>query len=217
MSALSRALAMRKADPYGQFGQSNDALSNNGATGCTDTVLQFLTKFVKDQWFTHDQIRRTVGHVNPKTGLNSSEVGAWFRAKGLPYVVKFNLTADEMLSLSRTRGPLMVCEVYSHHPEWRGCTYLGATADGKPNGYARPSKAAGKNQLKGFSGRHAIVLLGYTDSNNVYVMEPNHRSPARPQSVAYDIITVAQFRVLIAAYKASNGSTYCAHPTKKLV
>jgi len=216
VTALSRALSIRKANPYGQFGQTEDALTNNGATGCTDTVLQFVTKFVKDRWFTHNQIRRTVGHRNAGTGLTSSEVGAWFRAKGLPYVVKFNLTADQMLSLSRTRGPVMVGEMYSHHPEWRGYTYLGVTADGRPNGYARPDKAAGKNQLKGFTGRHMTLLLGYTDSTHVYVFEPNHNSPGRPQNVAYDVITVAQFKNLVASYRTSTGMTYCAHPTKTL-
>jgi hypothetical protein len=211
-SALSRAIALRKANPFGQFGQANDSLSNNGATGCTDTCLQFLGKLVKNLSRTHNQIRQRVGHKNPATGLNSSEVGAWFRAEGMPYTVKFNLTADQMLSLSRSRGPVLVAEIYGAHPAWRG--YRGVPA--RPaNGYARPTGGAGRNQFN-WSGRHAIVLLGYTDSNTVYVMEPNHDSPARPQNVAYDVITVAQFRAVVAAWKRSVGNTYCAYPTKAL-
>ena len=211
-SALSRAIALRKKSPFGQFGQANDSLSNNGATGCTDTCLQFLAKLVKNVWYTHNQIRTRVGHKNPATGLNSTEVGAWFRAVGLPFVVKFNLTADQMLSLSRTRGPVLVAEIYGAHPAWKG--YRGAPSR-PPNGFARPTGAAGRNQFS-WSGRHAILLLGYTDSNTVYVMEPNHDSPARPQNVAYDVITVAQFRAVVAAWKRSVGNTYCAYPTKAI-
>lgn len=210
-SVLSRAIALRKANPFGQFGQSNDSLSNNGATGCTDTVLQFILKLVKNGWQTHNQIRQKVGHRNPLTGLNSSEVGAWFRAMGLPYTVKFNLTVDQMLALSRSRGPVFIAEMYSAHPHWHG--YRGAT--GRPNGYAHPSGAAGRNQFT-WGGRHAILLLGYTSSSAVYVMEPNHNSPARPQKVAYDVISVAQLRVLVAAWKRNTGNTYCAYPTKAL-
>lgn len=211
-SVLSRALAHRRAHPFGQFGQANDALSNGGATGCTDTCLQFFARFVKNVAYTHNQIRMKVGHTNPKTGLNSTEVGAWFRAVGLPYVVRFNLTVDQMLSLSRSRGPLLVAEIYGAHPVWKG--YRGAPT--RPvNGFARPTGASGRNQFN-WSGRHAIVLLGYTDSTHVYVMEPNHDSGARPQNVAYDVITVAQFRALVAAWKRSVGNTYCAYPTKAL-
>lgn len=209
MSILSRALDLRRAHPFGQFGQTNDYLSNNGATGCTDTCLQFLAKLIKNTWYTHDQIRRKVGHYNRSTGLTSTEVGAWFRAVGLPYVVKFNLTADQMLSLSRSRGPLLVAEIYGWHPEWKG------VGDGRPNGFSRPLGASGRNQLN-WSGRHAIVLLGYKDSNNVYVMEPNHDSPGRPANVAYDVITMGQFRALVAAWKRSVGNTYCAYPTRAL-
>lgn len=210
-SILSRALAKRRANPFGQFGQPDDSLSNGGATGCTDTCLQFIANLVKNMWRSHNQIRQRVGHKNPLTGLNSSEVGAWLRAAGLPYVVKFNLTADQMLSLSR-RGPVLVAEIYGAHPVWRG--YRGVPS--RPvNGYARPDRAAGRNQFN-WSGRHAIVLLGYTDSTHVYVMEPNHNSGARPQNVAYDVITVAQFRALVAAWKRSVGNTYCAYPTKAL-
>lgn len=216
LDRLRRAMALRRSKPFGQFGQANDYLSNNGATGCTDSVLQFIALFVKGVWYTHDQIRKRVGHTNRFTGLNSNEVGAWFRSVGLPYVVKFNLSVDQMLSLSRTRGPILIGEMYSHHPEWSGYVYNGIKADGKPNGYARPTGAAGKNQLTGFTGRHAILLLGYTDSTHVYVFEPNHDSPGRPQNVAYDVITVTQLRNLVAAWQRSTGNTYCAYPTRTL-
>jgi hypothetical protein len=216
MSILSRALAHRRAHPFGQFGQSDDELSNHGATGCTDTTLQFLARLLKSVAYSHNQIRRRVGHGNRYTGLNSNEVGAWFRSVRLPYVVKFNLTASQMLSLSRSRGPVLFGELYGWHPEWRGYTYSGVKADGRPNGFARPAYKAGKNQLRGFTGRHAAVLLGYTDSDHVYVFEPNHNSSGRPENVAYDVITIAQFKALIASWKRSTGNTYCAYPTKAL-
>lgn len=208
---LTRALALRRSNPFGQFGQSGATLTNGGATGCTDTCLQFLAKLVKNLSFTHNQIRLKIGHKNPLTGLTATEVGAWFRAVGLPYTVKFNLTADQMLSLSR-RGPVLVAEIYGAHPVWQG--YRGQPSH-PVNGFAYPLGRAGRNQFN-WSGRHAIVLLGYVDAKNVYVMEPNHDSGARPQKVPFDVMTIAQFRALVAAWKRSVGNTYCAYPTKAL-
>ena len=104
MSILSRALAARKLNPFGQFGQPNDSLTNGGATGCTDTCLQFLAKLVKNVWYTHNQIRQRIGHSNPLTGLNTSEVGAWFRAVGMPYVVANAHPAVLALDLTMVPG-----------------------------------------------------------------------------------------------------------------
>lgn len=215
MAILTRALAARRANPFAQFGQTDDALTSNGATGCTDTCLQFLSKLIKNVWYSHNTIRRKVGHTNTQTGLNYSEVGAFCRAVGLPYVVKLGLTASQILSLAKTRGPVLVGELYSWHPEWLDYVYGGVKADGKPNGVASPRGKAGKNQLTGFTGRHAVLVLGVTTAG-VYVMEPNHASPARPEKPPYDVMTIAQFTNLVNTYKASTGESYAVYPTKVL-
>lgn len=215
---LEKAIALRRAVPFQQFGQSNDELTNNGATGCTDTCLQFISRLWDKGIWTHNQIRRKVGHSDRSTGLTPSEVAAFCRSVRLPYTVRIGssqVTASQMLAYSR-RGPVLVGEMYSHHPEWKGYRYDGRVADGLPNGFARPYEKAGKTQLSGFYGRHAIVLLGYTDSDHVYVMEPNHGSGARPEKPPFDVLTIEQFRALVAAYKRSTGSTYCFIPTKYL-
>lgn len=217
-AALAKSLELRRKRPFQQFGQSNDARTNNGATGCTDTCLQFLLLLWKGKWMTHDQIRAKVGHTNRYTGLNYSEVQAFCRAMGLPYQVKLGLSATEIFSLSN-RAPVMVGEAYSWHPERRGYVYMGIRADGKPNGFAEQS---GKTQLKGFTGAHATVLLGYdhTDSDapyDVYVFEPNHGSPSRPEKPPYDEISTTQFRNLYASYtKVLGRKSYALVPTKSL-
>lgn len=213
---LEKAIALRRAAPFQQFGQSNDDLTNNGATGCTDTCLQFISRLWNKGIWTHNQIRRKVGHYTKTTGLTSGEVAAFCRSVGLPYSVRIGsgaITANEMLAYSR-RGPVLVGEMYSHHPEWKGFRYGGKVADGLPNGFARPLEKAGKTQLSGFYGRHAIVLLGYTDRDHVYVMEPNHGSPSRPEKPPFDVMTFDQFRMLVNSFKSSTGSTYCFIPTK---
>lgn len=214
---LDKALDLRAAWPIQQFGQANDDLTNNGATGCTDTVIQTITRLWGKGSWTHNGIRRKVGHTNRYTGLKASEVQAFFRAVGVPYVLRsgYNqLTADQMLAKSRL-GPVLVGEMYSWHPEWYGYVYSGIRADGKPNGYAQPQSKAGKTQLSGFTGRHAFLLLGF-DGSKVYVHEPNHNSGSRPEKPRYDIITPAQFRNAVASFKNNTGSTYCFVPTKYL-
>jgi hypothetical protein len=214
---LSKCLSHRRNHPFQQFGQAYDTLSNNGATGCTDTCLQFIARIWGKSSYTHDQIRRRVGHTNRYTGLNYAEVSAFLKSIGLSYTRhsgSTEISAGQMLTASR-RGPVLFGEMYSWHPEWRGYHYAGLTANSTPNGYARPLEKAGKTQLTGFTGRHAGVLLGY-DGDNVYVMEPNHNSPSRPENPPYDILTVAQFKALIASFKRATGTTYCFTPNHYL-
>jgi hypothetical protein len=222
-SLASRMLAVRRAFPFGQFGQANDTRSDNGATGCTDTCIQFLLLLFMRRWYTHDQIRGAVGHRNPKTGLSYPEVNeigktllrGWYR-------VITGLGADAIISIVRTKGPVMIGEMYTWHPEWRGYRYAGVTADGRPNGYAHPSGEAGKTQLAGFVGRHAVVLLAvapipaWNGRLGVYVLEPNHGSAARPEKVPYDVITIDQAKRLITNYAAAQGKSYAFVPTRTL-
>lgn len=220
-SLASVALAVRRAFSFGQFGQPNDARTNNGATGCTDTVLQFLALLLKGVWYTHDQIRAAAGNRNPLGGLTYPQVVAWLSRARLPYSVVLGLSGDQILGYLRTRGPVLVGEPYGQHPEWSGYRYQGIRADGRPNGYAYPLGKAGRNQL-GPTFRHAVLAIAvaripeWGGKEGVYVFEPNHSSAARPEDVAYDVITIAQFRRLIVTYAAANGRSYAAVPTRAL-
>jgi hypothetical protein len=222
-SLASRALAARRSFPFAQFGQANDTRTANGSTGCTDTVLQFLALLLKKRWYTHDQIRGAVNNRTPSKGLSYPQVAYWLESIAkLPYKVALGLSADQILSYARTRGPVLVGEMYYQHPEWRGYRYQGARATGRFNGYAHPAGKTGKNQLTGFVGRHAVLVIAvapipdWDGTTGVYIFEPNHNSSARPEDVAYDVITVAQFKRLMVTYAAANGKTYAAIPTRDL-
>lgn len=222
-SLASRILAARRAFAFGQFGQANDSRTDNGGTGCTDTCLQLLLLIFTRRWYAHDQIRGVVGHRNPGTGLSYPEVAQIGRTilRGL-YQVVLGLSADAILGIVRAKGPVMIGEMYGQHPEWRGYRYGGVTADGKPNGFAWPSGKAGRNQLAGFVGRHAVLIIAvapipdWGGQLGVYVMEPNHGSAARPEDVAYDVLTVTQARRLITNYSATQGKSYAFVPVRDL-
>lgn len=222
-STASKALAARRAYPFGQFGQRNDARTNNGATGCTDTCIQFLALLFTRRWYTHDQIRGAARNGTPAKGLSYPQVDhlgktllrGWYR-------VVLGLSADAILAIVRTKGPVMVGEMYSDHPEWRGYRYGGVTASGRRNGFAWPWGKAGRTQISGFVGRHAVVFIAVAPIPEwgrrlgVYVMEPNHGSPARPEKVAYDVISIDQARRLINRYAAANGKSYAFTPQRVL-
>lgn len=212
----SVALAVRRKWPFQQFRQSYDTKSNNGATGCTDTCIQFLTLIVKGIWYTHDRLRAKVGHRNPYSGLTYGEVSALATSLGLGYRVELGLSWSSIVSLVRLRGPVMIGEMYGWHPSWRGYRYAGRTASVYPNGYAVPLGAAGRTQL-GPDFRHAVVIIAIGVRNGVtgaYIMEPNHASPARPEAPPYDFISLAQLRKLIERYGLVNGRSYALVPTR---
>lgn len=210
---LDRALARRRLRPVGQFGQPSDATVANGAVACTHTVLQYLAWLWTGKWYTLDQVSRMAGYSGGgKRGMRPSEVSTFLRAARLPYAIKWGLTTAQILSYSN-RGPVMLGHVYRWWPEWRGYRYGGQTADGKPNGYAQPLGKAGKTQLTGFEdGRHMGAVLGYLSSSEVYGLDPNHGSPARPEKVAYDVMTTAQLSRIVASMRPS----YSVVPTRAL-
>jgi hypothetical protein len=222
-SLASRALAIRRAFPFGQFGQANDTRTANGSTGCTDTVLQFLGLLLKKRWYTHDQIRGMANNRTPSKGLSYPQVHYWLtEIAKLPYKVVLGLSADQMITYVRIRGPVLVGEMYPDHPEWQGYRYAGMTATGRRNGFAWPRRESGKNQLGSTYFRHAVLFIAvapipaWGGQLGVYVMEPNHNSPARPEDVAYDVLTINQARVLVNRYAATSGKSYAAIPTRDL-
>lgn len=216
---LDKALALRRARPYQQFGQTDDEYTFNGATGCTHTCLQTIALIWKDRYYSHDQISKLVGYPAPGNngrmrGLNYTEVQRFFTKTGIPYKVKLGLSADAVLKASNL-GPVLFGHAYSWTPEWYGRTYNGIKADGKPNGYASPLGKAGKTQLSGFTGAHASLLLGYLTS--AYVHEPNHGSPARKEKPPYDTYSITEFKRMYDSYKRTLGRTpYAVVPTRGL-
>lgn len=225
----TKAMAKRRARPAQQFGQSSDVSTFAGATGCTHTVLQFLAYLWKNRWYTHDDISRYAGYPFPtynihRRGLRPSEVQAFCNRVGLPYVIRYRMTYLELLRAS-ARGPVGFGHSYSYWPEWKGYHYGGRTADGSPNGYAKPLLHAGRTQLSGFSppnDAHYGLLLGWDDDASaltarVAAWEPNHGSPSRPEKPPYDLMTTAQFRRVYDSYTKVLGRTpYALIPTRSL-
>lgn len=218
---VRKILTAREVKPFQQFGQQYDALTNNGATGCTDTCLQFLIRLWKGYMPTHDQIRQKagLGYNQRFRGLRPPEVQAICRAYAIPYVVVTGMSADDVMRRS-DMGPIGFGHSYSWWPEWRGRTYDGVTADGKPNWFARPYYKAGRTQLSGFvppNDAHYGLLLGRDPiDKQIYSWEPNHNSPSRPEDPPWDELTYDQFRGVYNSYQRVLGRTlYALVPTKQ--
>jgi hypothetical protein len=219
-----RAMSVRRANPFQQFGQTDDESTRNGADGCTHTVLQFLARLWLNKQYSHDQVSMLAGWASgarPGRGLYPSEVQRFCSRTGLPYQVRFGLSAYDVLKLSE-RGPVGFGHKYDYWPEWRGKVYFGVRADGYPNGYAGPLGQAGRTQLSGFTGAHFGVVLGWdadqaTNARRVVAWEPNHNSPSRPEDPAYDLMTSHQLRVVYESYNRQlKRSPYALVPVRYL-
>jgi hypothetical protein len=217
---LVKALKVREGYPFQQFGQRNDARTRNGATGCTDTVLQYLILLWNGSYVTHDEIR-TVADVPgaPDRGLYPREVQRVCAHYGIPYVVRTGLSWSEILLMAR-RAPVGIGHSYSYWPEWQGAVYNGVKADGQPNGYAQPLRHAGRTQLTGFvppRDRHFGVIFGRSTQGNIFGWEPNHGSTLRPESPAWEYMEEIQFRRIVGSYKKVFGMpSYTLVPTRSL-
>lgn len=220
-----KAMALRRSNPFQQFGQSDDESTRNGADGCTHTVLQYLARLWLNKSFSQDQVSMLAGWASgarPGRGLYPSEVQRFCTRTGLPYQVRFGLSAGVLLEDLLDRGPIGFGHAYSHWPERRGYTYFGVKADGYPNGYAGPLGIGGRTQLSGFTGAHFGLLLGYdaaqaSNARRVAAWEPNHNSPSRPEDPAYDLITSHQLRVVYESYnRVLKRSLYALVPTRSL-
>jgi hypothetical protein len=204
-------VALARRWPVQQFGQDHDARSHDGATGCTDTTVQVIYHGWTGGTITHDRIRELAGYTDAqyaaRSGLTGVQVQRVMDRLSLPYRVRYGLTAPETMRLANTHGPVIVGVAYGWWPEWFGFRYRGVTADGKPNGYASPRGQAGKSQLVGFTGAHAVLTLGYTVTRRAGVIvartvrakEPNHGSRLRPERPPFDSITADQYA---AAYNS---------------
>jgi hypothetical protein len=209
---LKREMLARRAKPSQQFGQSHDVRTKNGATGCTDTVLQWMIWRTKGKWVTQDEIRRIAGVLNVlDRGLRPAEVQRVINHYGLPYKI-VNGWSPLAIAKASKLGLVGIAHLYPWWPEWRGFRYGTVKADGKPNGYATPTGKAGRTQLSGFYGRHMGMLLGYaTDPDGpdlYYGWEPNHGSAVRPEKPPYDRFSYDQWEGIVKSF----GTTYAIVP-----
>jgi len=219
---LRAEILARRDAPTHQFGQRDSESTFGGATGCTQTVLQWIVWRATGTWQTIDDISSAAGYPWPgsnprRRGMTIAEVEQVIDHYDLPYEVVRDRPTLEVWRASKL-GVVGVAVMYSHWPEWRGYRYRAVTANGKPNGYATPLRKAGKTQLSGFYGRHMTALLGYATDPRApdlgYALEPNHGSTARPEKPPYDRISYRQFGIAYQSYRTVGGQPlYAIVPT----
>lgn len=213
---LVKALRVRTQHPFQQFGQTNDARTKNGATGCTDTCLQYLLLLWGKGMHSHDVIRAAAGIGTAlNRGLRPNEVQRVCDHFGLPYQVRTNVSWADLLTYTK-RGPVGIGHAYQYWPEQKGKVYAGNRATGRLNGYAQPLSKPGATQIGGhFS--HFGILFGVSSAGNVFAWEPDHGSPARPERPAFEYMENHQAHVVYNSYQTAFGrGRYALVPTRSL-
>lgn len=224
-----KVLRYARSKPPTQWDQPNDVFEN-GATGCSATAVQFVLGLHGIK-VTLKQIARAVGYpdANQKRndiGLYDHQVVEALAHWGVRYQYTTDKTAQELLSLSTSHGPVLFACTYRWWPQRRGATYGSIHADGRPNGYARLEGKGGKDQLGGFEdGRHMGVLLSRyhrsgtpTWDTKVYLWDPNHGSALRPSVPDYDVISPNQWQPLYGSARTTskNGKPMACIPLEVL-
>jgi len=210
-----------------QFGQPRKTTSRTGygKFACTDTCIQLIVKIAKGKNVSLNEVRRRSKAPSTR-GMKGSEAQRALRRFGLDYEVMYGKTADQIMSMARNRGPVIVAEMYWAHPQWRGYRYLGRTNDGRGVdqngdshwvGYAKNKWGkfrAGSTQWN-FTGGHAVLLATVDEDGQPIIRDPNHNSPARPERPAYDVINKKQLQRMLDSWPY--GYTYVLAPKSKVV
>ena len=212
--ALPHSINILKYPARYQFGQPNAPCG--GSSCCTDTCIQMIVEYYKEEHHGLSLIRKraqakTNFDERPCTGINHIEVLNALASFGLGhYKVAFGadaLTVWRKLSV----GPVLVGVHYGSYP----------TRKGKCN--SNNAEYAGKTDC-GFNGAHAVLAVHKRNHTvngkthrDIFIRDPDHNSPARPEKPPYDIITRGQLnramKNLPRHTKFTN--TYIIYPTKK--
>jgi hypothetical protein len=203
-----------------QFGQSGAPCG--GSSCCTDTVIQMIVEYYKDRTYSLSQIRKyaqakTGFNENSCTGINHVEALNALKAMGvLHYKVVFGVGADFVYQKMQI-GPVLVGVYYGSYPPIRG----GNTIRGKALHYAELN---GKTDFP-FRGAHAVLAIGgrkhiidgKVHHRDVYIRDPDHNSPSRPEKPPYDRIRLGDLsKAMWDLPKYTPFSqTYCIYPTRK--
>lgn len=197
----------RRRNRY-QFGQPKASLVSN--SGCTDTCIQMIVLLAKDKNVSLNEVRARSG-CKPNMPMSTAQALRALGSFGLPYQPRTDLQAAAMLQLVRERGPVILCEKYWAHPQWKDYTYMGRTLRGAAKndngvfvrpGYSRPLRRSGLTQWT-FRGGHAVLVGTDTHEDDTHwgvVRDPNHNSPARPERPAYDLISLPQLNRMLNSY-----------------
>lgn len=198
-----------------QFGESTAPCG--GSSCCTDTCIKMIVEYYKEQTHPLAEIRKraqakTNFNEGPCTGLNHVEVLNALSYYGLShYTVSFGADAQKVFDKVKI-GPVIVGVHYGSYPEWEGKCGAGPEAE-----------IGGKTDCS-FTGAHAVLAIGGRfhvgrGHRDIYVRDPDHNSPSRPEKPAYDRIRKHQLNVAMQNLPKYTkfSDTYIIYPTKRKV
>lgn len=207
MSLLATLKAARVRRPFGQFGQAADTSTWGGATGCGQTTCQSIIYAFKHAMPTHDQLSRLMGYWRPanRVGTSAEQLAKALGHWRLSYRAAYGQSLTQLRAVARSKGPVAIVVHYPEYPNWS--RYHGVT---RPHPWAAPENRAGANQFPKPGILHWILLAG-EETGALVTVEPNHDSPARPENVAYDRVSVAALEL---AY--NRGGRIAVVPTRSV-
>jgi hypothetical protein len=213
-----------------QFGQPPETtrLVMGGAVACTDTCIQIIALMARGKRVSLDKVRRLSGAPAGQP-MEPDEAIRALAKLGMAYEIRRGLRIDDLFRYTASRGPIILCERYWAHPQWKGSSYLGVPADGKARddtgrqafvGFSRPLERSGLTQST-FRDGHAILLarpMGKgerpdADQRAMKLRDPNHNSEARPERPAWDIVSGVQLGRMLRSWP---GDSLCLVPSRKL-
>lgn len=207
MSILDTIKAARTARPFGQFRQAACVSTWGGKTGCGQTSVQSIIFAFKRVLPSHDAISRVIGYWRPASmvGTSAEQLAKGLGRWRLSYRARYGASLAALRALT-AKGPVILVVWYPRYPNWKA--YRGRL---RPAPWAEPLGHAGANQFPKPAIRHWVVFSGVETGMALVTPEPNHSSPARPENVAYDRISLA---ALEAAYVA--GGRIAVVPTRSV-
>lgn len=198
--------------PRFQFGQNSAPCG--GKSCCTDTCIQMIVEYYTDKWYPLDIIRYKAQNKykfdeRDCTGLNYLEVLNALRQLGVThYKVGFGASAADVWT-HLDKGPVIIGVHYGSYPN--------------------DKKGTNKAEWNGrtdypFTGSHAVLAVGKRVHQNptgkhrdVFVRDPDHNSPSRPEKPRFDIIRRSQLQHAMDKLASNTAftTTYILYPTKK--
>jgi len=169
-----------------------------------------VVEYYKDKSFTLDQVRRqaqgdTRFNEAPCTGINHIEVLNALEGFGINhYRVGFGSNTSDVLNYVEI-GPVIVGVHYGSYP-------------------IRAQAEVGGKTDHGFNGAHAVLAIGKRVHDapkdrhrDIFVRDPDHNSPARPEKPDFDRIRRSQLQRAmenLPRYTAFS-NTYILYPTRR--
>ncbi len=216
-------LGLARQDGRYQFGQP--AISRQyvpESVGCGPNAIQ-VAGLSWGKRVTMDYVLAAAGFPDIKAqgGLYTHQMTKALRAMGLDYEGVYDPEPRDLTEIAKHRGPVVFLCEYLSWPQWKGYEINGKTADGKPNGYARPFGRAGRNDLWFGAGHYGVLLSSmyrpHLNDIDVWLRDPDHNSAYRPETPQWDVVNGKQWDKLFgSAANFSSVGTYAAIPKNSL-